>query len=216
MDFLHRKTGGAYFMATPSMVWLDPRSDMPAWLYSGIGHVAAEWSCLEWELEETIRVLLEADVKRARIMTIGMNTRSRLACIQNLMQMHKAVVGDYKKLRNRIEHHIESDRNKVVHALWGKIGTTWYIIRTSGNRGDGDPKLSRAVLPERIPISARSLSEIASQTRKAAQEIVAIRAQIASVLAPSPHKSPLQLSNHYRRLARNNKAPSRLPRPSPA
>lgn len=202
-------------MSAPGMVWLDPRRDLPDWLFAGIGRIAAEWSLLEYELEETIRVLLDVDVKRARIITAGMNARSRLACISNMMQMRDIATNEFQTLRNRIEKEIENERNKIVHSLWGQIEPKWYIIRTGGKRdASGAIKLSRAVLPERIPMSSESFEEICSKIQTASNDLIAIRAQIASALPPSQHKSPQQLSTHYQRRVRKGKAVQPQPPPS--
>jgi hypothetical protein len=59
--------------ANPSMKklpwsWFDHRTDLPRWLLAGIGQIVVEWAVLERELEELIRVLMDADIRLGRIM----------------------------------------------------------------------------------------------------------------------------------------------------
>lgn len=47
--------------------WHDHRTDIPQWVLSGIGQVAAEWAVLERELEELIRLLMDVEIQHGRI-----------------------------------------------------------------------------------------------------------------------------------------------------
>ena len=49
--------------------WFDHWTDIPQWIAGRIGHVAAEWSVVERELEELVRPLLDADIQLTRIIT---------------------------------------------------------------------------------------------------------------------------------------------------
>src|ERR1700704_5810330 len=100
--------------------WLDPRLDLPTWLFAGIGRIAAEWSFLEWELEETIRVLHDTNVKFARIAVTGMNVRSRVMCISSLLQGHDqhSLSAQFGKLGKTLTENREPERNKVAHGLF--------------------------------------------------------------------------------------------------
>jgi hypothetical protein len=134
-----------------NFVWLDPRLDMPAWLFAGIGRIAAEWSYLEWALEETIRILHQTDVKRGRIAAAGMNARTRAVCITSLLQAHElnALSEQFAKLAERLNDH-ESERNMVAHGFWSKLNSEWFVIRTSGVRSVRDiGKIRRSTLPQR-------------------------------------------------------------------
>jgi hypothetical protein len=185
-------------------VWLDPRLDMPAWLFAGIGRIAAEWSYLESELEETIRVLHDTDVKRARIAVTGMNVRSRLACISSLLQAHGLIdlSIEFAKLTKTISDNRQPERDKIVHGLWSKLNKNWIVIRSSGVRSIPDiGRISRSTLPQQETSSKISISDIRDRIRFARQEVVSFRKRVYALLPPSEHKSPQQLSRHYRRLA---------------
>lgn len=49
--------------------WFDHRTDLPQWLSIGIGQVIVEWAVLERELEEVVRLLMDADIAVGRIVT---------------------------------------------------------------------------------------------------------------------------------------------------
>ena len=49
--------------------WFDHRTDLPKWILRGIGQVTVEWSVLERELEETIRLLMDVTLQNGRIIT---------------------------------------------------------------------------------------------------------------------------------------------------
>ena len=65
--------------------WFDHRTDVPQWIASGIGRVAIEWSVLERELEELIQLVLDIDIKDARILVNKMNVRARIFMVTNLL-----------------------------------------------------------------------------------------------------------------------------------
>jgi hypothetical protein len=197
-------------MAQIPFVWLDPSLDMPAWIFAGIGRIAAEWSYLEWELEETIRVLHDTDIKRARIAVTGMNVRSRIMCIVGLLQasdLH-SLANQFGKFSKTLTEDREPERNKVAHGLFAKLNNEWNVIRTSGVRSvQNVGKITRSALPQRELVTRDSLQEIHSRIRAAHREIADFRKRIVGALPPSQHKSPQQLSRHYRRLARAKTTP---------
>jgi hypothetical protein len=65
--------------------WFYHRTDLPPWISSGIGQTAAEWSVLERELEEIIRILTNGETQQTRILTNRMNVRSREATVKALI-----------------------------------------------------------------------------------------------------------------------------------
>jgi hypothetical protein len=75
-------------LAKLSLAWFDHRTDIPNWIASGIGRVAAEWSVLERDLEELIRLLMDADIQMVRVATNQINARVRILIATNLMQAH--------------------------------------------------------------------------------------------------------------------------------
>lgn len=156
----------------PPMLWLDPSVALPAWLVAGIGRVAVEWSALEWQCEDAIRSLLQTDVKRGRIAVTGMNMRSRVTCLTNLLQAFKLtrLRETFVKLGDEITQKREGERNKVVHGLWARVEGEWYVIRTSGARElllSG--KVSRAVLPQREKVTLHEIAAIRDQSGRYAR-----------------------------------------------
>src|SRR5260370_19520408 len=68
--------------------WHDYRTDIPQWVASGIGQVAVEWSVLERELEELIRLLMDANIQAVRIVADRSNARNRVSIAANLIEAH--------------------------------------------------------------------------------------------------------------------------------
>lgn len=191
------------------LVWLDPRLDLPAWLFAGIGRVTAEWAYLEWTLEECIRILHQTDVKRGRIAAAGMNARTRALSICGLLQAHKldSIAAQFTKAWDK-HSKLQTERDTLAHGLWSKFNGAWFVIRTSSSR-DVPPlvgKITRAALPERYPVTRPSLSALRKKIREARKDIEAFQRKLEAELPPSPYKSPRQLSRHYRHLARTKQA----------
>jgi hypothetical protein len=194
------------------MLWLDPRLDLPRWLVAGLGRIAAEWSELEWQFEDAIRISLQTDVKLGRIAVTGMNMRSRVICLTNLLKAWRldSLHDRFVKIGTEITNHRESERNRLVHGLWAKVAHNWYVIRTSGaGTREVEPfgKVTRAVLPQMEKITRRRLVTIRSQIRALRWKMIALRKELEAALPPSPHKSPRQLRLHYQRLAHTKKVP---------
>ena len=56
--------------------WFDHRTDIPQWAKNGVAQIIIEWSVLERELEELIRLLMDTDIQHVRILTARMNART--------------------------------------------------------------------------------------------------------------------------------------------
>jgi len=61
---------------------------LPHWLVEPIGRVAVERSDLEWQLEETLRILMAVSEKAGRIVSQGMRVRARVTTITNFVQAY--------------------------------------------------------------------------------------------------------------------------------
>jgi hypothetical protein len=177
-------------MPQPKIVQRQPRLDIPSWLAKGIGQIASEWSHLEWQFEDAIRILLQTDVKRARIVTTGMNIRTRCTCLLSLMHSlntNKQLIGIVTDINTSISKSLENDRNKVVHGLWTKADKNWRLLIRSGSRKTPIPgrqgKFKRSVLPEEEVITPATLSDIRDRIKEKRLQMKDVRQQLA---APSP------------------------------
>ena len=188
------------------------RTSIPAWLAKGIGHIAAEWSALEWELEDTIRILLAIDIGNAKIATTGMNMKSRFTTATNLTQaylLQKAIPVELCEELINIERrvrNVEEDRNKYVHGLWGLVEGKWYLlwqrqqraVSDFGKRAHGKPlKLRRAVLPTLDPVTDDKMQSVRLELKACVAVMDAYRKKLEAALPPSPHKSPRQLKQTF-------------------
>jgi hypothetical protein len=198
----------------PAWVWLQHRVDIPSWLAIGIGQIASEWSDLEWQFEDAIRMLLQTDVKRGRIVTTGMNMRGRIACLISLMhavQIDDHLIDSTITIGTCITERLEGERNKIIHGLWSKVGRDWNLLISAGTRKhpvQGRRKFRRSVLPERETATSQSLAEIRERIRDMRQQMENLRQQIEAALPPSPHKSPSQHQHHRPTRARKKPTPS--------
>jgi len=140
--------------------WHDYRTDLPQWLTFRIGQIIIEWSVLERELEELVRLLMDTDIRSGRITCRRMNARTRVEVAANLMQAHiyqdkirASLLKEFKKLGNDIAEVTESKRDMVAHGLWAKSKGKWSVLMLAGNRqtptlSPNLDRLSRAVLPQ--------------------------------------------------------------------
>jgi hypothetical protein len=202
-------------------VFVHERTDVPAWLAMAIGRTAVHWSKLEWELEETIRVLLDVDIQFARIVTTDMNVSRRMTTAVNLLQAHMlnnllshAEHDALIKLGQRIEQ-AEGHRNKLIHGHWGLIEGKWHLMRRRTGRvvpgfGQRPPlkpvKLQRAVLPQLELITKEKVSDIYREVASCAEAIAVLRSTIQKLLPPSSRLAPKDIKQtvpvHRRRVKR--------------
>lgn len=188
---------------TPTIIWVEHRTDLPDWLALGVGRIAIEFSDLEWQLEETIRVLLTTGIKFGRIMTTGMSFRSRLATARSLVQAYvfdgvmTSLHLDQFSLMHTQAENCEKGRNILMHGIWGFTKNQWIVLRSNSTR-DGpqlDPeikKMTRAVLPQSEVIDEKYLADLLAQIRSVRVGLKNFRASATAVLPPSSHKPPDQ------------------------
>ena len=201
-------------------IWIDQRIDVPQWLAAEIGRIAVEWSDLEWQLEETIRLLVPTHIQHARIVTTGMNVRSRLKVAENLVISHfhagtlpKDACLQFRKHKEFVER-IEPDRHKLVHGLWGRVEGHWELLRRAATRKMPEVgAVPRAVLPQRERITAGAARKIRADIKLAREAIDAFRlhledAKLEDALTPSLYKSPRQIGQSHPTRARRTKAPA--------
>jgi hypothetical protein len=185
------------FMRTVGVMWLTHRLDVPTWIERWVGRIAIAWASLEYEFEETIRLVLDMGIKQGRIIAVGMNLRSRIACAQSLIaalaledDRFEPILAKAKSLMEEIEHY-QPERDKYVHAIWARHADNWYIIRSSGSRRlDPIGKVKRAVLPEKELVTLGALRKVRIDAMQFRVEMDLLRQEIASLLPPSRNKSP--------------------------
>jgi hypothetical protein len=187
-------------------VWFDHRTDLPKWLTARIGQITVEWSVLERELEEAVRLLADVDIRYGRILTTGMTARTRLKTATNLIQDHvyrdklkTEFLARFDQISKRITQKLEGERNLLVHGLWDRVQGQWYVLQNSGSRPSPQlkpaiNKLARAVLPQRKPVTANSLDELSQGIIEATNDVVKFCADVETTLnalqPPLLHKSP--------------------------
>lgn len=189
-------------------VWINHRVDTPAWVVKHIGRIAIEWSNLEWQLEETIRLLMNLPIEQGRIATTGMNMRSRVITATNLVKSHvyqsvlpSSFSDRIVALNKQITGNVESDRNKFVHGLYGKWRGKWYVLRNSGVRTfpqlqEIGKKLPRAVLPQREELSPSFMEATLSEITKLRLQMIKFCEDLEAALPPSSHESPRRIRQH--------------------
>lgn len=206
-------------------VWIRHRVDTPVWIAKHIGKIAIEWSDLEWQFEDTIRLLMDAPVGHGRIATTGMTMRSRVVTTTNFVKSHvyhqnlpPAFSTQIEEIARKFSGKLETDRNKFVHGLYGKWRGKWYLLRNSGTRRVPDlkeiGKFPRAVLPQREEITPTIFEASLSDITQMRQRMVKFCEDLEAALPPSQHKSPRHIRQHSFPPARRKRAPSRQPRSS--
>ena len=181
--------------------WFDHRTDLPQWISVGIGQTVAEWSVLERELEEIIRILTDGETERTRILANRMNVRTRVATIKGLIEshiLHGELPKRYRKQFVKISRLIDpnqTNRDMLAHGLWTKRGMSWFVlqIRQARNVPELRPTLetlSRAVLPQSHKITRAKLRSICRRTVGLAKRLQAIGRRLERELGPLQHTPP--------------------------
>jgi hypothetical protein len=191
--------------------WFDHRTDLPAWVLSGIGQITAEWSVLERELEEVVQALLDVEIAISRIVVNSMQARNRIELIGYLIEWyvyHGRLAQNFSerfnKLGSRLKEKTQSQRDKVAHGLWTKRKGKWYLLRLRAQRPTPQllpafKKVSRPVLPETELVTRETIASTIKQIIADAAEVQAFCAEIYAALAPSRYKPP-----QYSRRRRSN------------
>jgi len=192
--------------------WHDYRTDVPKWLTAGIGTVMVEWAVFERELQELIRLLIDVSGQTGRIITKRMNAQNRFQVAANLLQAHvydervkPQFLKEFSTFRRKTFEPIESKRDMLAHGLWDRENEKWCVLWLAEARkipklNPDIPSLSRAVLPQIIPVTEDDLRKIAADIAGATGELVDFCGRLRAALPPSQHKPP-----GYSRRQRNHR-----------
>jgi hypothetical protein len=97
--------------------YLPPRNHLAA-----IGAVAVTWTAIEALMETTILGLYEIDLGRGLVLTNNLGFPARMSLLRILANegaiTDAALVGEMKAILPRLDAG-NSDRNTIVHGLWG-------------------------------------------------------------------------------------------------
>jgi hypothetical protein len=207
--------------------WFDYRTDLPRWLAASVGQIAVEWSVLERELHELLQLLMDIDLRKGRIATMGMNVRTQLAIAKNFIQekvYHKDLdpkfFDEISTFASSITEKLESERNMIVHGLWARREGRWYVLRLTGSRKTPElkpkiEKLFRSVLPKKEEITPEKAEAIAQKIAKASADVVDLCDRLAGALAPLTYKRPEYTRRHRPPRIHKKKALSSPRRSSP-
>lgn len=183
-------------------IWFDHRTDLPSWLLRGIAQVIVEWSVLERELEEAIRLLMDTNTRVGRIVANKMNARTRVALINNFIQtwvyyekFEPRLISEFAKFSRHLTEVLEVKRNTLAHGVWGRRKGKWYVLRVTGKAETPElapdmTHLSRAVLPRSELITAKTLRSTTREIVAASKKIEKFCDRFAAALAPLQNKRP--------------------------
>jgi hypothetical protein len=174
--------------------WFDHRTDLPQWVAIGIAQNVAEWSALERELEEIIRILVDGQIEHVRIMTNRMPVRTRNATIKHLIESHilhgrlgRKDLKRFTKLAKQTEAH-QTTRDLLAHGLWSKFGKSWFVLQVRQARAIPAlsptlESLSRTTLPGRQKITRAKLRSTCVRTVALAKRVEGFGRHIERLLA---------------------------------
>ena len=201
--------------------WISHRTDVPQWLAAEVGRIAVEWSDLEWQLEEIIRLLVPTHIQHSRILTNRMSMRNRLRVAENLALAHannktlpKKFYEDMREFSTKIER-VEVERNYFIHGHWGRREGVWQLLISVGSRELPEPtgRLPRAVLPQRLPITTKETGKARATIKGIRDELISFRqkleaSKLEAALTPSIYISPRRIRQGLPSLARKKRASS--------
>lgn len=186
-------------MTTPKSagkIWVDPRTDVPDWLATGIGKVVVEYAELEWQFEEIVRMLLKTDIASARIVVTGMNMRGRAKCAVSLAMNFSLndLAKDIRNLGKAVEN-VKAERDILAHGSYGSIEGQWCVLFNSGARTldeFGGISTARSLLPQREDVTEDTISKLRARIKAQHDRAEGIRNALRDALPLSPHISPEQ------------------------
>lgn len=197
-------------------IWTVERTDVPKWIATDIGRIAVEWSYLEFQTQEIIRLLMVTHIKFARIISARMMLRTKLLNISDLLhsyvyydQLPQQLLDEFSSISEFINSQIERERNDLIHGTWGRVEGKWLLIRTPrGSRGHSQLKkfkLPRAVLPQHTEWTSAKSQKVRDNISKARADLDAFTTKLEAALPPSPHISPRRIpQSRPSRALRNN------------
>lgn len=181
--------------------WFDHRTDLPQWLSMSIGQSIAEWSMLDKELEELIRILIDGDFEQTRILLFKVPGQTRIPIIKSLIESHvlrghlkRSDKWKFSKIQKRIRDEL-NHRNLIAHGLFTKRGKSWKVLQTRDSRAIPElqphiDKLSRAVLPQSIKVTRATLSAYCRRTVRIAKQVEAMSKRFERELDSSRDRPP--------------------------
>jgi hypothetical protein len=176
-------------------IWVNKRTDIPNRLAQGIGRIMVEWSYVEWQFEENLRLLLQTDITRGRLATHGANLRRRGDATVYLCRISpatKPLVAEADELRNTAGD-LQSRRDLLAHGMFGRIKGSWFVLRTSGVRTLVKEKVSRAELPQMEKIDDKAVAAIRRGIKRLRADLDAFQEKLVAALPQSPHVRPSEL-----------------------
>jgi hypothetical protein len=197
--------------------WFDHRTDLPQWLSIGIGQLIAEWSMLDKELEELIRILIDGDFQQTRILLFKVSGRTRIPIIKALIESHvlggrlkSSEKSKFNKIQKRILAEL-NNRNLIAHGLFTKRGKSWKVLQTRDSRAIPElqphiDQLARAVLPQSIKVTRVTLTACCRRTVSIAKQVEAMSKRFERKLGSSRDRPP-----SYTRRRPDYRRPARIP-----
>ena len=157
---------------------------------------------VERELEELIRLLLDATIRTGRITAKGMNAKTRIQVATNLIQGHvydsrlkPERLTEFIKIGTRLAETAQNKRDLLAHGLWDRRKGEWHVLRLSAARTvqslqPNIKKLARSVVPQSEIVTRTTLSTIAKEIIAEAKAVEAFCNSLHGELAPLRHKPP--------------------------
>lgn len=181
--------------------WFEHQTNIPQWIAKGIAQVTAEWAVFERELEELIRLLIDAKIEHGRIIVNWMSAKIRGVAAQHLIQSH--ILNDrlkpqhletFTKIAEKIES-LQTKRDIVAHGLWGKHEGKWCTLKVRQTRKTPElepdlKKLARAVLPQRFFVTEKQFLADAEGIASAARAVEDFCRVLSVELAPLQNIPP--------------------------
>ena len=162
---------------------------LPSKYYTSIGKIVSSCAHLEHNVENLIWLLLDIKHKEGRLLTTGMQFRSKLNLLEELASHYapNQQIADSIAELCKASSPLAGIRNDVAHGVWAHPRSNpklLYVLRVFG-------KMKHRIKPERILYTAESMAEHAKAITKLAFDArwILIGIHFPPSPTPSPRKS---------------------------
>lgn len=167
--------------------------DLPAEYLTQIGAISFQWALFDHHLTKAVSILLDINIKPARVVLGSVKTLSKLDVVMDLL-----LIQGLDTIRQTLADHqtilqgADSIRNLLAHCPWVFVEeeNAYYAIGYSGKwkPPGAKEKVSKRVKPLGSPIDLTWLTDTAGAFTSYNRWIAVVLRDLIAGLPPSPHR----------------------------
>lgn len=164
------------------------RYRLPVHYSTQIGRIITRWAYLEWQLQETVYLLLSVSPKQGRIAVREPRIADYPKMLKDLAHLKSITISEDMKTFGKLLKETESYRNRLAHGVWLEHSATktpvlrdlsGAYVRTAGNR-TAHPRIK----PLAVQVRKEHLKDILTAINSLNGRVQHIQAEIQEQLQP--------------------------------